>query len=429
MIKSLFDIVDIIFFLAELYMVSINVFIPKIVSRRRIFGYTFCIIFIVSISCINSIIFRVIIQFCGVVLFIHMLFMGAIKSKIAISAFLIILISLLNEFLYTILLIGGKYLSDGTFSINDDYYYLLSSAFIFIIVWILSKKQLLRYLRLVGFKYLLFFCSVLCVNSFVIIANGHQLIDTIKIRRQWVLINSYFILVLGMFIQIGLMIALLISRNVYREKEYLAAKYLEEQKLHYEYLENRELQTKKFRHDIKNHLLIVNDLIHKKQYKECEAYLEETSIRIDRFSYKISVNNGIADAIVNKFYMEAEQKGIALHVKGHLPSPCNLSAFDICTIISNLLSNAIEAEVASRGNDVYVEFRYTDTDIMMEVKNNFEQDLEQRSGVFFTTKEDKANHGFGLANVKECVQKNGGQITISTDNHVFKVLVCVNNGE
>ena len=55
--------------------------------------------------------------------------------------------------------------------------------------------------------------------------------------------------------------------------------------------------------------------------------------------------------------------------------------------------------------------------------------MEQRSGVFFTTKEDKANHGFGLANVKECVQKNGGQITISTDNHVFKVLVCVNNGE
>ena len=271
MIKSLFDIVDIIFFLAELYMVSINVFIPKIVSRRRIFGYTFCIIFIVSISCINSIIFRTIIQFCGVVLFIHTLFMGAIKSKIAISAFLIIFISLLDEFFYTILLIGGKYLSDGTFSINDDYYYLLSSAFIFLIVWILSKKQLLRYLRLVGFKYLLFFCSILCVNSFVIIANGHQLIDTIKIRRQWVLINSYFILVLGMFIQIGLMIALLISRNVYREKEYLAAKYLEEQKLHYEYLENRELQTNKFRHDIKNHLLIVTDLIHKKQYKECEA--------------------------------------------------------------------------------------------------------------------------------------------------------------
>ena len=235
----------------------------------------------------------------------------------------------------------------------------------------------------------------------------------------------YILSVIFMYIQIGLMIALIISRNVYREKEYLAAKYLEEQKLHYEYLENRERETKKFRHDIKSHLLIVNDLIHKKQYEECEAYLRETNVRIDRFSYKISVNNGIADAIINRFYVEAKQKGIQLQVKGHLPDPCYLSGYDICTILSNLLSNAIDAEYAAGGDCVYVELRYTDSDIMLVVQNDYIQDLEQSNGSFFTTKEDKANHGFGLENVKECVRKNNGQIKIDTDDNVFKVLVCV----
>ena len=212
-------------------------------------------------------------------------------------------------------------------------------------------------------------------------------------------------------------------------KEYLAAKYLEEQKLHYEYLENRERETKKFRHDIKGHLLLVNDLINKKQYEACETYLQEINVRIDRFSNKISVNNGIADAIVNRFYVEAEQKGVDLQVKGHLPNPCYLSGYDICTILSNLLSNAIEAEYAAGGAAVYVEFRYTDSEIMLVVENDYIQELEQSNGAFFTTKEDKANHGFGLENVKECVRKNDGQITIDTDDHIFRVLVFVENGE
>ena len=62
---------------------------------------------------------------------------------------------------------------------------------------------------------------------------------------------------------------------------------------------------------------------------------------------------------------------------------------------------------------------------MLVVQNDYIQDLEQSNGSFFTTKEVKANHGFGLENVKECVRKNNGQIKIDTDDNVFKVLVCV----
>ena len=66
---------------------------------------------------------------------------------------------------------------------------------------------------------------------------------------------------------------------------------------------------------------------------------------------------------------------------------------------------------------------------MLAVENDYKQDLEEENGVFFTTKEDKYNHGFGLENVKECVNRNHGQITIHTQNYIFKVLVCVDNGE
>lgn len=277
----------------------------------------------------------------------------------------------------------------------------------------------------IGNKYAFFFMLLVILQCFMVTAMGDVIYKEIAMTRKVAFEIIYILSVIFMFIQIGLMIALIISRNVYREKEYLAAKYLEEQKLHYEYLENRERETKKFRHDIKGHLLLVNDLINKKQYEACETYLHEINVRIDRFSNKISVNNGIADAIVNRFYVEAKQKGIDLQVKGHLPNPCYLSGYDICTILSNLLSNAIEAECAAGGETVHVEFRYTDSEIMLVVENDYIQDLEQSDGTFFTTKEDKANHGFGLENVKECIKKNNGQITIDTEKNIFRVLVCV----
>lgn len=431
MLDHLVDIVNMLLLFVELYIVSINILTPKYLGRDILLKYTSIIFLglVAFISCINSIVIIMLVQYVGIIFFIHFLFKGTMKGKVLFSTFFMIVISLINEFLNTALLVAEKYLKIRKIYHNDSINYLLSILLTFGIVWTISRKNFLRYLKLVDLKYLVYFCILLCVNSFVIIANGCYLLDMRRPKREWILANSYFILVVGMFIQIALMLALIISRNVYREKEYLAAKYLEEQKLHYEYLENREKETRKFRHDLKNHLALMDDLLHKKQYETFEAYLRQMNKRIDRFSNKISVNNGIADAIVNKFYMEAEQKGITLHVKGHLPDPCNLSAFDLCTILSNLLSNAIEAEHAAAGNDVYVEFRYTDREIMLAVENDYKQDLEQENGVFFTTKEDKYNHGFGLENVKECVNKNNGQITIHTQNYIFKVLVCVDNGE
>ena len=426
---SFVDAVNLLLLLGELYIVSYNIFIRKNKRKSNVLIYTSFVVLglFISISFIDNVFIKSAVQFFWCILFIHWLFKGDIKAKVLLGSFLMLFICLLNEFLYTIFLVGSEYLGIRKHINNGTNIYSSFLAYIvtFAVISVVSKKRLLRYLKLMDLKYWLFFFILLLVNSFVITANGYYLVENIKLKRQWVLVNSYFILVFGMFIQIGLMIALIISRNVYREKEYLAAKYLEEQKLHYEYLENRERETKKFRHDIKGHLLLVNDLINKKQYEACETYLQEINVRIDRFSNKISVNNGIADAIVNRFYVEAKQKGIDLQVKGHLPNPCYLSGYDICTILSNLLSNAIEAECAAGGETVHVEFRYTDSEIMLVVENDYIQDLEQSDGAFITTKEDKANHGFGLENVKECIKKNNGQITIDTEKNIFRVLICV----
>lgn len=317
-------------------------------------------------------------------------------------------------------------------SISNELVEIVVGSFILYLV-VAIRKKIIKNIYYVGnkidIKYLIFFSILTVVDGFLITAMDQLIRDQVSMKRKVVFEISYIILVVGMFVQIGLMIALIISRNVYREKEYLAAKYLEEQKLHYEYLENRELQTKKFRHDIRNHIFIFRELIQKREYEKCEAYFGDLSAEIDQFSSKISVNNGIVDAILNRFCVEAEKKNVELKVKGHMPSVCNISVFDLCTIVSNLLSNAIKAESESQGNVVEVAFRYTDVDIMIAVENDYENELKEENGVYFTTKSDTMNHGFGLQNVEACVEKNNGQMRIDTQDHKFKVMICLNNGD
>ncbi len=48
-----------------------------------------------------------------------------------------------------------------------------------------------------------------------------------------------------------------------------------------------------------------------------------------------------------------------------------MSAYDLCTVLSNLLSNAIDAEKEAGGKTIYCGVRYDETQILIVVKNDY----------------------------------------------------------
>ena len=246
--------------------------------------------------------------------------------------------------------------------------------------------------------------------------------------EQKVLFHLVFLCVsIGMLLQMAMVIFLAVSRNLYRENQQLASKYLNDQKKHYEYLETRERGTKKFRHDLRHHIYILNMLNQQRDHEGLDEYMEKINGEIDRFGSSICVNNGIVDAILNKFADEAEKEGIKLQVEGHFPMKCHIDAFDLCTIFSNLLSNAMEAEQQSQGNTIRMSCRFTSDHIVVCIENDSVVRKREKDGKFETAKKDKWNHGFGLENVKECVKRNGGEILIENEENTFRVTIVLNN--
>ena len=97
-----------------------------------------------------------------------------------------------------------------------------------------------------------------------------------------------------------------------------------------------------------------------------------------------------------------------------------------CTIISNLLNNAIEACEKIQEDKRIIEFEIVgyNSQIFISVCNSYDMEsIINQKQKFITTKEDKLNHGIVLENVRMTVKKYDGDMRISQENERFIVTI------
>lgn len=303
---------------------------------------------------------------------------------------------------------------------------LFSLLFLFVL-GIIIRKKFRRGLHTLAKGYLILFLVLLVANSAVAV-NLEAVLEYVPVKTG-LYHGMYIIVILGMFIQIGVIILLAFSRTSFHEQMLITKRYLDEQADHYLYLENRERETRKFRHDMENHMYMLTALAGQGKIKELEEYIRQINGTIAGLEKRINTGNGVADAIFNKFDHEAQMKNISLSVTGHFPAECYISAYDLCIILSNLLGNALCAEEEYGGACVQADIRYTDTEVIICVENDSKAVLPDKKHKLQTSKADKINHGFGLENVKECVERNHGYMDIQIMENRFKAILSLNNGE
>ena len=142
MMGSFVDVLNVLLILVEIYIVSSNLFVRKSIRKRNALIYTFLVVLgmFVSVSYINNIVIKNVIQFFWFIVFIHWFFKGSIKVKMLFGAFFVISICLLNEFLYTVFFVGGEYLGIKSSLDNgsDIFSYLLAFLVTFACIFFVS---------------------------------------------------------------------------------------------------------------------------------------------------------------------------------------------------------------------------------------------------------------------------------------------------
>lgn len=302
---------------------------------------------------------------------------------------------------------------------------ILSLVFMYLLGYIYREHY--QYgLKKIEYKNLLLFTTLIVVNTVVVLIVAKVATEELMGKHKLLYSGAFIVAIIGVFIQLGAVILLKVSKNIAQEKELETKMYLKEQQQYYEYLEQRERNTKKFRHDVRNHLELLTNFITNKQYKEVDEYLEKINIKIDELGNAVSLGNGIAEAIVNKYYYQAMDLGIDMKVSGVFPTECKVDAYDLCTIFSNILSNALEAAGKSEKKQVYLDCRYNDKNIIINIRNTYKNQGQFRDNCFVTTKNNSEYHGFGLENVKECIERNNGLIDIEIEKEEFIETISIN---
>ncbi len=179
------------------------------------------------------------------------------------------------------------------------------------------------------------------------------------------------------------------------------------------------------KHDIKNHIEIINSLIAQGKTKEAREYSNSLSETVETFDFTIKTGNPVTDMILHEKMESALGKGIQFSADFHYPVGCGVDAFDVSVVLSNALSNAIEATEAGGFVRVY-SFRNKNA-YLITVENSFDGrlDIDEESGLPKTKKKDKKAHGFGLQNIKSVAAKYYGDVLIEQKENKVSLKVML----
>lgn len=220
----------------------------------------------------------------------------------------------------------------------------------------------------------------------------------------------------------------IIGREIKRkEDEVFRERVKYETAMYHSISENLDRQRKRT-HEYKNQIAVISALAANGQYQDLQAYVKKADAALQLSLDAIDTNHVIVNAVLNTKYREAEEKGIVFVLKVNDLSKLELKEEDIVLILSNLLSNAIEACEHAKEKIVKLKFVLEEEQIIISVKNTMTAMPVVENGKFLTTK--KANtmeHGMGIRNVIETVENYGGKYTIDFGEGRFLFTILLPN--
>lgn len=213
---------------------------------------------------------------------------------------------------------------------------------------------------------------------------------------------------------------LLIVRKILvtQRAERIAAEQLALQLRHYEDLVEKNQSVRAFRHDYENNLLSLGALLDSGQTEDARDYVHKLQCAVHTAAYTFTTGNYLADAILSDKAVQAQKGEVQISFDGTVPEK-GVDNPDLCTILCNLLDNAIRGCQNCAPCSVELTGRETADRWLLTVRNPVSEKVRIKNGTIQTSKTDKENHGIGLANIRRTAAKYNGYVELQCDDRAF----------
>lgn len=180
-------------------------------------------------------------------------------------------------------------------------------------------------------------------------------------------------------------------------------------------------------HDFKNHLILLEEYCREGNVQKAFHYIQKIVGTVPQIKRYIYVGNEIADIIINYKLKKIEDQGIKLEVQADYIKMEWIKDEDICSILSNLMDNAIEG-CSTMKNPKWISLYFKDIGdaIMIKVCNSYSGKISIPEGIKMKVKGAIPVHGYGMKSVKNKVESYGGTVRWSADNEVYSAVITFN---
>lgn len=240
-------------------------------------------------------------------------------------------------------------------------------------------------------------------------------------------ILSTLLMVIILILGVGVFLHRLFINNRLETTNKLIAEQITYQFNHYQQLEQSIQETRKIKHDMNNHFLCLSHLLSNGEYASAQVYLQDIKSSIDKIEYALETGNTIVDAIVNDKLKRNKNENITFSLIGQFPAGDFFPLVDLCAIVANSLDNAIEACLKLPQDTRYIEIEtYVRNGYWLyKIKNSCLFTQRGAKEKLVTTKQNQEQHGFGMLNIQNAVEKNNGTFQYEFTHNEFLLNIAI----
>lgn len=164
--------------------------------------------------------------------------------------------------------------------------------------------------------------------------------------------------------------------------------------------------TRAFRHDVKNHLSVLEGLLKKNDMAGAQSYLKKLEVKTQDLSFPVYTGTPVLDILLEDKLALAQSAGIAVEIS-LTPPVFEADDLDLCIIFANALDNAITACSKVQG------------ETFIRVAGEWQGDFYLLKFENTCVPQARTHMGIGLSNMKAAAEKYGGTLSLETDGSCF----------
>lgn len=223
-------------------------------------------------------------------------------------------------------------------------------------------------------------------------------------------------------------LTLYLLRKITKKSDEIMTTNLKLQQIEMEHKQNQDMaiiveDLRALRHDMNNHMSILQGLLSMEEYDDAKAYLSTITEELTLANSFIFTDNKVLSVLLNNKISKARQLGITFEPE-LLTSTTPLSDSDLCAVVGNILENAIEAAAQHENPYIYFSMKKANHQLLIQCDNTFSIPPVFEKGHLVTTKSDKAYHGIGTKTIRSVVDSYHGTTNFDVDE-LFHVSVSI----